>query len=76
MYTVINPATGESVEGRPSATDEEITDLLGKAGEAGTVRHGLDGWPVTREDIYRQPHSRQWLTLVRLAEKRDAFPFS
>src|SRR5581483_6363086 len=34
MYTVINPATGESLGGHPTATDEEIQSLLGSAAEA------------------------------------------
>jgi succinate-semialdehyde dehydrogenase/glutarate-semialdehyde dehydrogenase len=34
VYTVINPATGESLGGHPTATDEEIQALLGSAAEA------------------------------------------
>lgn len=34
MYTVINPATGETLGGHPTATDEEIQSLLGSAAEA------------------------------------------
>ncbi|BBH16772.1 aldehyde dehydrogenase family protein [Nocardioides baekrokdamisoli] len=41
MYTVINPATGESVADRPAATDAEIQDLLTSAAE--TAR----GWGRT-----------------------------
>jgi succinate-semialdehyde dehydrogenase/glutarate-semialdehyde dehydrogenase len=34
MYTVINPATGESLGGHPTATDEEIQALLASAAAA------------------------------------------